>query len=181
MNLENYNKEILKTEEEIRTLLLDLKVNIKFDRFICFSSLFLYTQKKPFKLIASESFEDEEGKNRKTIKVQIMHLDKKTSKMSPEEVQLRLSKLLQLYSLFKKFHSLLDMYQAEIDLEYSEYVINFQLSGEYDEYDDLINRTTKKYKTYQEHKKKLYSLKKNIEQYKFKKITHYTHTGEYLK
>ncbi|KAB7889580.1 hypothetical protein [Poseidonibacter ostreae] len=179
--MKNYITEIEKTETGIRDLLLELKINIKFDRFICFSSLFLYTQKKPFKLIASESFEDEEGKNRKTIKVQIMHLDKKLSKMSIEDIQLRLSKLLQLYSLFKKFHSLLDMFQAEIDLEYSDYVINFQLTGEYNDYDELVNRNTARYKKYKESKKTLHTIKKNIEQYKYKKIKYYTQTGEYLK
>lgn len=189
MNLEIYYKELKNTEDNIRDLLLDLKVNIKFDRFICFSSLFLYTQKKPFKLIASETFEDEEGNNKKTIKVQIIHLDKKLSKMTAEEIQNRLSKLMKLYSLFNKYKSLLEAYRADFDLEYSEYIINFQLSGAsveneeefYNQFDDLVNKTTKRYKKFIEERKKIGILVSYINQYKYKKIIHYTHLGEYLK
>jgi len=182
--MKSYSNELEKTRESIIELLEAKEVNISFDRFICFSSLYLYTVKRPFRLIASENFEDEQGKNKKTIKVQVIRLERKLSKMTEDEIQNYLSDMMKLYSLFNKYKSILRAYQADFDFEYADYIINYQLLGEDEEFYEQFkekNKKTARYKTYLLEKKKIGFIKKDINNYKYKKTKHYTLHKEYLK
>lgn len=177
MQLELYRLELEVIEVQIRDLLLELKIKIPFLRFINFSTLFLYLNKAPYKLIASEIYENNETLKRTTIKVQVSHLGvSKLSKMKEEDIKNRLSKLIELDGLFRMYKSIMEAYQSNFDVLYSKYKINFILS-----IDSQDDKSKESYRKYLEHKKHIYKFLSTNNEYLYKRNKEYTVSGNYNK
>lgn len=183
MDLNTCYDEIKNVEIRLRDLILRMKVKISFDRFISFSSLFLYLNEVPYKLIASENYENLETKKRRTIKVQVVHLGpSKLNKLSPEEIHDKLEDTMKLESLFNQYNSLIKLYDSIISSIYSTYKVNFLLSGQDpDKYSELINHDSDDFVEFRQHQRNLHNIIQAKNLFNYDKDLDYTKNNRYLK
>lgn len=156
MLYEDYKNEIEKTKEEIKYVLLDLKLKQKTEEII-YSDSITYNNidlsKKEFRVFLNYTYFEREKNELKKTRENLFYLSSnKIEKLKDDKLFFVMNKITKLYNLFRKYKNLVEQIEIDICLNYDRVITTHSLISVFDfeKATELLNIEMKKLSKFEE-------------------------------